>query len=318
MQGIDPLATGVLDRDARAIARLISRLENGAEGVDGTLARLFPHTGHAYTVGVTGPPGAGKSTLVDGLIRQARASGMSVAVLAVDPSSPFSGGALLGDRIRIGYDPQVYIRSMSTRDQLGGLAAATRNAVHVLDAAGYDLILVETVGVGQSELAIAGLADTLLLVLMPGTGDAVQLMKAGVLEVADIYVLNKADLQDAAQAARALREMLHDGRRDDWSPPIVEATAHQGRGLDALWQRIGEHRAYLEASGVLEHRRRARLRSEMVEAIEARLRTEVLGRIVASPCFDALQREVAARRSDPASAAREALTGFLAASDGTP
>lgn len=315
---MDPLAARVLGRDVRAIARLISRLENRSEGVDGTLARLFPHTGRAYTLGVTGPPGAGKSTLVDGLIRQARTRDLSVAVLAVDPSSPFSGGAILGDRIRLGYDPQVYIRSMSARDQLGGLAAATRNAVHVLDAAGYDLILVETVGVGQSELAIAGLADTVLLVLMPGTGDAVQLMKAGVLEVADIYVLNKADLEGAAQALRALREMLHDGRRDGWSPPIVEARAHQGLGLDALWQRIDDHRAYLDASSMLQRRRQARLRAELVEAIETRLRTDVLRRIVASPRFDELQDEVAARRCDPSSAARQAITGFLAASDGTP
>ncbi|HWE61760.1 MAG TPA: methylmalonyl Co-A mutase-associated GTPase MeaB [Chloroflexota bacterium] len=304
------LASAILKGEMGAVARLITRLENGTRDTRDALSTLFPHTGRAFVLGVTGAPGAGKSTLVDGLIRAIRAHGWTVAVLAVDPSSPFSGGAILGDRVRMqahAQDPGVYIRSMSTRGRLGGLAAATQQAVHVLDAAGYQLIVVETVGVGQSELDIAGAADTVLVVVTPAMGDTVQLMKAGILEIADIFALNKADLEGAAGTLRALRGMVHDRPAQAWSPPIVETQARIDAGMAALWEQILAHQAHLQHSGELTRRREARLRAEVVAAIERGLRTDIMRSLTTGAQFSTVLAAVTARTRDPQSAAQEVL-----------
>jgi len=303
---MDERAERVLGGDLRAIARLISALEDDAPSAAPLLAALFPHTGKAQMVGITGAPGAGKSTLVDALIRHLRGQGRTIGVLAVDPSSPFGGGAILGDRIRMqdhASDRGVYIRSMGARGQIGGLARATRQAAHVLDAAGYEVVVVETVGVGQSELAIAALADTTVVVLTPGMGDAIQLLKAGILEIADIFVLNKADQQGAPALLRALRAMLHDGPIRAWTPLVVETQAHERRGIDALWRAIGEHRAYLERSDELEKRRARQLRAEVLDHLEHGLRTRTLPALAGGTRFAALLPEVLARSIDPRSAA---------------
>ena len=303
---MDDRAGRVLGGDLRAIARLISTLEDDPPGAAPLLAALFPHTGNAQMLGITGAPGAGKSTLVDALVRCLRDQGSTIGVLAVDPSSPFGGGAILGDRIRMqdhASDRGVYIRSMGARGQLGGLARATRQAAHVLDAAGYDMVVVETVGVGQSELAIAALADTTVVVLTPGTGDAIQLLKAGILEIADIFVLNKADQQGAPALLRALRAMLHDAPARAWTPLVVETQAHEGRGIDALRVAIGEHRAHLEGSGELGARRARQLRGELLDHLEQGLRTRTLPALAGSARFAALLSDVLARGIDPRSAA---------------
>lgn len=308
---MEDLAKRILLGDVRAIARLISLLENSRPEALPHYAAIFGRTGHGYVLGVTGAPGAGKSTLVDGLVGQARAQGHTVAVLAVDPSSPFTGGAILGDRIRMqghAADSGVYIRSMGTRGQLGGLALATRQAVHVLDAAGYDLIIVETVGVGQSELDIAAAADSTLVVTTPGMGDTIQTMKAGILEIADIFALNKADQEGAPQALQALRGMLRMGQARDWMPPVVETQAHQGVGLEALWHAIAAHRAHLERTGTLQSRRADRLRDELRDAVERGLRTDVLRRLTQGSAFETLAATVIARQCDPQQAARSLLT----------
>jgi len=280
------------------------------------LRGVFSATGRAYVIGVTGAPGAGKSTLVDGLVRLARDESIPAAVLAVDPSSPFSRGAILGDRIRMqahAGDSGVFIRSMSARGQLGGLARATRNAVHVLDAAGYALIIVETVGVGQSELDIAGAADTTLVVVTPHMGDTVQTLKAGILEIADVFALNKSDQDGARRTLRALGEMLHMGQARPWSVPIVETQGLEGTGLGDLWAALGRHRAYLEQSGELDRRRAARLHSEVVDLVHHGLRNDVLAGLMAGAQSEAVLRAVLAREIDPDSGAQAILSGLTRA-----
>ncbi len=291
--------------DRGAIARLLSLIEAAGPDAAVALARLYPHTGRAYTIGITGPPGAGKSTLTDRLITRIRADGDEVGVLAVDPTSPFSGGALLGDRIRMqdhAVDAGVFIRSMATRGHLGGLALATPQAVRVLDAAGKPWVIVETVGVGQVEVEVASAADTTVVVVNPGWGDSVQANKAGLLEVADVLVVNKADRPGCADAVRDLRQMLDLSEAGAWEPPIVETVATEGRGVDDLWTAIGEHRAFLETDGRLAARRAARLRTE-IRALVA----ERLGERAALVCdgsrFDELVDAVAARDVDPHAAA---------------
>jgi LAO/AO transport system kinase len=304
------LAGRVLRGDVRAVARLITYLENDRTAVRHELNRLFPRTGNAHVIGVTGSPGAGKSTLVDGLVRIARSEGGSVAVLAVDPSSPFSGGAVLGDRIRMqshASDPGVFIRSMGARGHLGGLAQATHDAVRVLDAAGYMLILVETVGVGQSELDIAAAADTTLVVVTPGMGDTVQTLKAGILEIADVFALNKADQEGAQQTLRALNSMLHMEMQRDWNAEIVETRANDGEGLAALWSALLRHRAYLEDSGELQVRRIKRLRGEVRELVESGLRTTIVPRLLAAAHWEAVVQAVADRSIDPSAGADEII-----------
>ena len=299
------------DGDVRALARLISLVENGSTQVRSVIKDLLPFTGQARVIGLTGAPGVGKSTMTGALIGAFRARQTRVAVLAVDPTSPFTGGALLGDRIRMqehATDDGVFIRSMASRGHLGGLAAATPQAIRVLDAAGFELIIIETVGVGQAEVAIASLADTVAVLLAPGMGDAVQAAKAGILEVADLYVVNKADKPDAQQVVRDLRNMIALGEHkpDDWKPPIVTTVAANGprdEGLAELVSRLDEHWSWLAASGELERRRQARAREEITALAFDQLRV----RLAEGGQLDDLAARVAAGDLDPFRAADEAL-----------
>ena len=287
------------------MARLLSLVEAGGPDADTAAARLFPHTGGAYTIGITGPPGVGKSTLTDRLVARIRKEGDEVGVLAVDPTSPFTGGALLGDRVRMqdhATDTGVFIRSMATRGHLGGLAVATPQAVRVLDAAGKPWVIIETVGVGQVEVEVAGAADTTIVVLNPGWGDAVQANKAGLLEVADLLVVNKADRPGRDDTVRDLRQMLAWSLTGDWEPPIVETIATDDRGVDTLWAAITDHRAHLEGSGRLTARRDARLRDELQSLVAERLGQRAAA-LCAGPQFDALVAQVAAHDLDPHAAA---------------
>jgi LAO/AO transport system kinase len=265
-----PLAERLMAGDTRALARAIRMVEDRDPGIAGLLRDVRGRTGHARVVGVTGPPGSGKSTLCDQIIQRWRTSGHQVGVIAVDPSSPFTGGAILGDRVRMvrhTLDPGVFIRSMAARGHLGGLAAAAREAIRLVDASGRDRCLLETVGVGQSELEVMETADTTIVVTTPSTGDAVQIIKAGILEIADIFVVNKADLPGAAKVVRDLRELVrHNKVRTGWAPPVFTTTAETGEGVDELVAAIDEHGAAIAESGELERRRIARLRAE-VEAI---------------------------------------------------
>ena len=265
---------GALAGERASVARLISMVEKGGESAHAAIARLYPHTGSAYSVGITGAPGAGKSTLTDKLITRIRKDDVEVGVLAIDPSSPFSGGAILGDRVRMqdhATDPGVFIRSMATRGHLGGLSLATPQAVRVLDAAGKPWVLIETVGVGQVEIEVAGAADTTMVVVNPGWGDAVQAAKAGLLEIADLFVVNKADRDGAADTVRDLEFMLDLSLESGWRPPIVKTVASRGEGFEELWEAIGAHRAFLEADGRLAARRTRRIRDELRAIVVERL-----------------------------------------------
>jgi len=273
------------------------------------VGRLYLSTGAAYTVGMTGAPGSGKSTLTDKLIGVIRGSGNEVGVLAIDPSSPFSGGAILGDRVRMqdhATDEGVFIRSMATRGHLGGLSLATPQAVRILDAAGKPWIIIETVGVGQVEVEVAGAADTTVVVVNPRWGDGVQANKAGLLEIADVLVVNKADREGAADTVRDLQVMLELAGERDWRPPIVETVATDNRGIDDLWQAILDHRSHLEADGRLDRRRDARLRDELRAIVHERLRAGAEERC-SGERFDRLVEKVAARKLDPYTAADELL-----------
>ncbi|MBE3001478.1 methylmalonyl Co-A mutase-associated GTPase MeaB [Nocardiopsis sp. HNM0947] len=293
--------------DRRALARAITLVENGAPQLREIMAGLAPHTGHAQVVGFTGSPGVGKSTTTNAVVRAVRGKGLTVAVLAVDPSSPFTGGALLGDRVRMqdhATDAGVYIRSMANRGHLGGLSWAAPHALRVLDAAGFDVILVETVGVGQAEVAIAGQADTTVVLSAPGMGDAIQASKAGVLEIADVLAVNKADRDGARVTLRELRQMVAMKDRDDheWKPPIEMTVADRDEGIGDLWERVREHYAHLEASGELAERRRARAREE-VQAIALELLRSRMTDPGSGKGLDHLAAEVAEGRTDPYTAA---------------
>jgi LAO/AO transport system kinase len=281
----------------------MSLIENDDPAVEEIMRALYPRTGRAYVVGLTGPPGAGKSTVVDELICVIRAEGNTIGVVAADPNSPFSGGAILGDRIRMmrhAVDDGVFIRSMGARGHLGGLAVAAQNIIVALDALGVDLVLVETVGVGQSELEIAETADTTVVVIPPGLGDGVQAIKAGIMEIADIFVVNKADHPQAGKAIADIRDLLRmDTIQRAWRPPIVQTVATQNVGLEELWTRIKQHRRYLTDSGELDRRRRDRLEREIVEIAERRLREQVLEPSTETPEFHHMLDLVAARRMDP-------------------
>ncbi|MCL4839301.1 MAG: methylmalonyl Co-A mutase-associated GTPase MeaB, partial [Thermoanaerobaculia bacterium] len=274
----DALLPGILARQGRPVARGLSVLEAGGEPAGGLVRRLHAHVGRARVVGITGPPGAGKSTLVDRLAQACRARGETVGILCVDPSSPVSGGALLGDRIRmqgLATDPGVFIRSMATRGALGGLARATRDAVDLLDAAGFDWVLVETVGVGQDEVDVVRTVDTVVVVTVPGLGDDIQAIKAGILEVADLFVINKADRDGAERAARDLEMMLAlAGEHPEWLPPILRTVASRGEGIAELLAAVLRHREYLEASGAL--------RSRRVEQLRLRVETLLKERVLAA------------------------------------
>ncbi|MCD4684956.1 MAG: methylmalonyl Co-A mutase-associated GTPase MeaB [Anaerolineae bacterium] len=326
------LVQGVLNGERRALARLITRVENQTADAHTALAALYPHTGRAYLIGVTGAPGTGKSTLVNALTRALRVSDHTVAIVAVDPTSPFSGGAVLGDRIRmtdLTGDKGVFIRSMANRGNLGGLATTTSDVVRVLDAAGFDYVIIETVGAGQSEVDIARTAYTSIVVDAPGLGDDVQAIKAGILEIADILVVNKADRLGADNTVRALKAMLELGHRfrtvshhgvvmqqhdgapaepeyDFWNVPILKTVATAHEGIDAVINAIQQHRAHLQDSGIIQDRERLRAESELIE----RLRDTLLQRLLAQrgpEALDAVIRRMITREIDPHTAVRELL-----------
>ena len=306
----ETLAAGVREGDRRALARAITLVENGDPLAYGVVADLYPSTGKAYAVGVTGPPGVGKSSLISALVRHVRAQETTVGVVSVDPSSPFSKGALLGDRIRLAdhfLDPGVFIRSMGTRGHLGGLAEATLQALLVLDAAGKDVVFLETVGTGQSEVEVIGIADTVVLVLMPGSGDSVQALKAGIMEIPDVIAINKMDHPAAKTMLNEVRSILALDRDRDWGPPIVLTEATRGEGVTELWDSIAAHRAHLEESGQLDERRRSNLAGEVFAVASARAKTHLEHVVSDDPELRRLLDEVQRRELDPLTAVREIL-----------
>ena len=301
--------------DPRALARLVSLVENRSPELRAVMKAIAPYTGQARVIGLTGSPGVGKSTVTAALVAAYRAAGQRVGVLAVDPTSPFSGGALLGDRVRMqnhATDDGVFIRSMASRGQLGGLAWATPQALRILDAAGFGLVLIETVGVGQAELEIASLADTTLVIVAPGMGDSIQAAKAGILEIADVFVVNKSDRPGAQEVVRDLRTMLSMGEWPPgrWKPPIVStaAAASDRAGLDDLVERIGQHQAWLDSSGELAARRQTRAREEIAAIAVAVLR-ERMGALPGDQRMAELAVRVAAGETDPYTAADELVSG---------
>jgi LAO/AO transport system kinase len=306
----ETLAAGVRAGDRRALARAITLVENSEPLAYDLVHDLYPETGHAYAVGVTGPPGVGKSTLIGALVRHVRGHDRSVGVISVDPSSPFSQGALLGDRIRLSdhfLDPEVFIRSMGTRGHLGGLAEATLQAMLVLDAAGKDLVFLETVGAGQGEVAVITIADTVVLVLMPGSGDSIQALKAGIMEIPDVIAINKMDHPAAKTMLNEVRSVLSLDRESAWRPPIVLTEASAGENVPELWAKIEEHRAFLEADGRLEQERRRKLAGEVFAVASARAKTHLEAAVADDPELRRLLDEVQARQLDPLSAVREIM-----------
>ena len=304
---VPELVARAQEGDARSVARLISLVEDTSPLVREISALLTPHTGRAHIVGITGSPGVGKSTSTSALVTALRQQGKRVGILAVDPSSPFSGGALLGDRVRMqdhATDREVYIRSMATRGHLGGLSWAAPQALRVLDAAGCDIIVVETVGVGQSEVEIAGLADTTLVLLAPGMGDGIQAAKAGILEIADLYVVNKADRDGASQVSRDLRSMLALATTPEgaWKPPIIKTIASKPEGIDEVARQIDAHHVAMIASGELQRRRLRRARDE-IEVIAVTALRERFADLSGDVRLDALAEAVIAGDNDPFSAA---------------
>jgi LAO/AO transport system kinase len=307
-------AEKVLAGDQRAVARAISAVENRDPAGVALLKRLYPSSGRAQVVGITGSPGAGKSTLVEKLAADYRRSDMRVGIIAVDPTSPFSGGAILGDRIRmqsLSSDDAVYIRSMATRGHLGGLAAATQDVVTLLDAAGCDVVLIETVGVGQDEVEVAHLADTTVLLLVPGMGDDVQTFKAGVMEIADLYAINKADRGGAERVEQELTAMLSiTVRSDGWRPPIVRTVATSGEGIPALRKALEEFRAFGEQSDLKQQRRREHWRARLLELLRQTLFEKVASDLLREGLLDARLDEVLAQRRDPHSVVEEIVAEF--------
>ena len=306
----ETLAAGVRSGDRRALARAITLVENGDPLAYDLVAELYPETGNAYSIGLTGPPGVGKSSLISTLIRLVRRRGTSIGVVSVDPSSPFSHGALLGDRIRLSdhfLDPGVFIRSMGTRGHLGGLAEATLQALLVLDAAGKELVFLETVGTGQSEVEVIGIADTVLLVLMPGSGDAVQALKAGIMEIPDVIAINKMDHPAAKTMLNEVRSILALGGDAEWRPPIILTEATRGEGVPELWEKLEAHRAYLVESGQLEERRARNLAGEVFSVASARAKVHLEHAVADDPELRRLLDEVRRRELDPLSAVREIL-----------
>ena len=307
---IASLVEGLLERRPLAVARAITRVEDGGAAQRELIRRLYPHTGRARVVGITGPPGAGKSTLVDRFTRLCRQRGETVGILAVDPTSPYTGGAILGDRIRMQAhytDPGVFIRSMATRGAMGGVARATRDAVDLLDAAGFDWVLVETVGVGQDEVDVVRTVDSVVMVTVPGLGDDIQAIKAGILEIADLFVINKADREGVERTARDLEMMLSLGEHGDWVPPVLKAVAARDEGIEPLLAAVERHREHLVASGELARRRISHLRLRVETLLKERV-------IAAADRILGVEREVARgfdEREDPYAVADRLFTGVL-------
>ena len=304
------LAERLLAGDRRALARAISLVENDDSEGWALVREVYPRTGRASVVGFTGPPGVGKSTLIGRLVEHARARERKVAVLSIDPSSPFTKGALLGDRIRLTdhfLDPGVYIRSMASRGSLGGLSEATLQAALLMDASGKDDVFLETVGVGQAEVDIIDHADTVVLVLMPGSGDSIQALKAGVMEIPDVIAVNKADHPLTDTMVREVRGVLSLGPQEGWRVPIVKTEASRGEGVEELAVKITEHREFIDEQGTLAERRRRNLMNEVVALAAGRLRRQLEAQVRDDPEVQELLDEVAARRLDPASAAAKLL-----------
>jgi LAO/AO transport system kinase len=307
------LAQRLLDGDKRALARAISLVEDDDPAGWELVREVYPRTGNATVVGFTGPPGVGKSTLIGALTKERREQDREVAVLSIDPSSPFTQGALLGDRIRLAdhfLDPGVFIRSMASRGALGGLSEAALQAALLMDASGKDDVLLETVGVGQAEVDIIDHADTIVLVLMPGSGDSIQALKAGVMEIPDVIVVNKADHPLTDTMVREIRSVLSLGPQKGWRVPIVQTEAHRGIGVDKLAAKLDEHRAHIEAEGTLAERRRRNLVAEVLALATQRLRRKLEAELNEDDSFQALLDQVVERRLDPASAAAQVLERY--------
>jgi LAO/AO transport system kinase len=307
---LEALVEGIRGGDRRALARAITLIENSDALAYELIRRLYPDTGKSYSVGVTGPPGVGKSSLISMLVRHVRVAGASVGVISVDPSSPFTQGALLGDRIRLAdhfLDPEVFIRSMGTRGHLGGIAEATLQAALVLDAAGKDLLFLETVGAGQSEVEIISIADTVVLVLMPGSGDSIQALKAGIMEIPDVIAVNKRDHPAAKTMVNEVRSILSLSEDTGWQPPIVLTEAVRGEGIEELWEQIEAHRRHLEEDGLLEGRRADHLAGEVFAVASARAKTHLEHAVADDPELRRLLAEVQRRELDPLTAVREIM-----------
>jgi LAO/AO transport system kinase len=317
---LDALLAGVRGGDRRALARAITLIESSDPLAYDLVREIYAETGRSYVVGVTGPPGVGKSSLISALVRHVREAGQRVGVISVDPSSPFTKGALLGDRIRLAdhfLDPDVFIRSMGTRGHLGGLAEATLQAALVLDASGKDVVFLETVGAGQSEVEVIAIADTVLLVLMPGSGDSIQALKAGIMEIPDVIAVNKREHPAAKTMVNEVRSILALDADADWRPPIVLTEAVAGQGIDDLWEQVVEHRRHLEETGGLEERRARNLAGEVFAVASARAKTRLEEAVREDPELRRLLGEVQRRQLDPLTAVREILEKvFRMASDG--
>ena len=304
------LAQRVLEGDRRALTRILTWVENAYPEAREALAALFSHSGRAHIVGVTGPTGSGKSTLLGGLAREYRNQGRTVGIVAIDPTSPFSHGAILGDRIRmqdLTSDPDVFIRSMATRGALGGLAAATNDVVTVLDACGKDVVLVETVGAGQDEVEIAETAHTTVVINIPGAGDDMQAIKAGILEIADILVVNKADLPAAESIYKQLHIFMDLARHEGWEVPIIKTVSHKGQGIKELLEAVDKHRAYLETSGRLDQMRHQRARRQLLAAAQAALLSKLVSSAESNGRLEKLVDAVADRELDPHTAAEQLM-----------
>ncbi len=306
----ETLAAAVRAGDRGALARAITLVESSDPLAYELVRDLYPDTGRAYSIGVTGPPGVGKSSLIGALLHHIRPLGRTAGVVSVDPSSPFSKGALLGDRIRLAdhfLDPGVFIRSMGTRGHTGGLAEATLQALLLLDASGKDLVFVETVGTGQSEIEVIGVADTVVLVLMPGSGDSIQALKAGIMEIPDVIAINKMDHPAAKTMLTEVRSVLSLDRDRAWKVPIVLTEAHRGENVPELWEQIEEHRAYLERESLLDERRRRNLAGEVFAVASARMKAHLQQSVADDPELRRLLDEVQRRELDPLSAVREIM-----------
>jgi LAO/AO transport system kinase len=317
---LEALVEGVCAGERRALARAITLVESSDPLAYELIRELYPNTGNSYGIGVTGPPGVGKSSLISALVRHVRAEDASVGVISVDPSSPFTKGALLGDRIRLAdhfLDPEVFIRSMGTRGHLGGLAEATLQAALVLDAAGKDLVFLETVGAGQSEVEIISIADTVLLVLMPGSGDSIQALKAGIMEIPDVIAVNKRDHPAAQTMMNEVRSILALDTERVWQPPIVLTEAVRGEGVEELWNEISAHRSHLESAGLLAERRARNLAGEVFAVASARAKAHLEGAVSDDPELRRLLEAVQRRELDPLTAVREIMEKVFRVEDGS-